>query len=85
MVCAPKLMRRVFDKETHLQEIVNTCREFKLNEEITLEMVFNTGYSLGRRRWFWGPLWRYEIQEWMRRLTLKRKPVKEPPETATNV
>jgi hypothetical protein len=73
-IMAPKLMRNLFRKETHLQEIIRLCKEFQFNEQITAEMIWNTGYSLGRDRWWWGPPQRYELREWLRaRFSPKRK------------
>lgn len=41
----------------NLQETINKCKEFGFNEQTTREMLWNEAYSLGRKRWYWGPSW----------------------------
>ena len=49
---------------TTLKETLAKCKEFDFNEEITREVLWNTAYDLGRRRWYWGPKWFVDLTGW---------------------
>ncbi len=46
------------------KETLDKCKKFNFNEEITREILWNTAYQLGRRRWYWGPYWFVSFIGW---------------------
>lgn len=50
-------MSKEIETSLNYQECLSKCREFGFNEDITRETLWNEAYSLGRRRWYWGPSW----------------------------
>jgi hypothetical protein len=49
----------------NLAQAIKACEEFKFNEQITRETLWNAGYELGRSRWYWGPDWCVSLQGWL--------------------
>jgi hypothetical protein len=39
------------------REVTERCKEFRLSEDMTHQLLWDEGYRLGRSRWHWGPCW----------------------------
>jgi hypothetical protein len=49
-----------------LKETLAACEEYGFCKEITYETLWNEGYGLGRRRWYWGPMWFVDLKCWLK-------------------
>jgi hypothetical protein len=54
-----------------LKETLAKCKEFEFSEQITREMLWNEAYQLGRRRWYWGPMWWTDFECWLKSKVLR--------------
>lgn len=43
----------------------NYCEKMDATKRSVAEVMFNTGYLLGRRRWYWGPSWWVSFIGWL--------------------
>jgi hypothetical protein len=44
------------------------------SEDLIRESLWNTAYLLGRKRWYWGPMWMSSLHGWINsRLARMRK------------
>lgn len=57
----------------NLKETLAKCEEFGFNDQITKETLWNTAYSLGRSRWYWGPSWFVSLTGWFNTQRAKLK------------
>jgi len=48
----------------NFEETLAKCKEFGFNERVTQEILWNTAYQLGRKRWYWGPSWFVSVMGW---------------------
>lgn len=47
------------------EETYNACEHFEFDKRITAETCWNAGYTLGRKRWHWGPAWMVSFRGWI--------------------
>lgn len=47
------------------EKTLEACKRFGFSEQITREMLWNEGYALGRKRWYWGPAWWVSVMGWV--------------------
>ena len=48
----------------NFKETLAKCRELGWNEDLIREFLWNEAYTLGRKRWYWGPRWFVNLQGW---------------------
>ena len=49
----------------NFKDCLECCEDFGFDKQITAETCWNEGYRLGRRRWYWGPMWFSSVRGWI--------------------
>jgi hypothetical protein len=52
-------------REANFSETYETCKKFGFSDEATALHCWNAGYTLGRKRWHWGPQWLSAVKGWI--------------------
>ena len=50
---------------SQFHEVRELCRRTGMNRGQTELHLWNEGYLMGRRRWYWGPLWMSGVVGWL--------------------
>jgi len=48
-------------------------QDFEFRKDIAMQIAWNAGYALGRRRWYWGPRWFVALHGWINTQIQKAK------------
>jgi hypothetical protein len=47
------------------QHTLQEAQNLGWSEDLIREALWNTAYRLGRKRWYWGPMWMSSLQGWI--------------------